>query len=480
MLNLSNRQGTIHTTWILMCRIFLLVTLGIGVGGLSAATSVAHEIPPQLEEEQADGDPLINDAPPSSAVSFPLATTYASNITHSKLTYDFSFHNDGPGTVTQLTVYFAIPTARDNQSITGLTFSAPYTLLTDRYGQAVAQFQFANVGAGQEVAIAWQADVEIWAVDYALDPAVVLGLEHVPADILSAYTGNESMYRLDSPVIQAAAVTAAGGATNPYWIARNVHDFVANRLTYINDGDWDDAETAYTQQHGSCTEYTWLFIALCRANGIPARYVAGSHHRQAGDYVDTVFHRWAEIYLPPYGWVPVDVTWDDSGDILRHTYFGAVSERCFVTTVSGGNSEYLGWNYNYNYWYLRSGEVNITRERYFTWVPYPSELRIIPSTLSGMADPNTQVGIGYLNLVSTNGAYDWALNSGPLWLSLLNQGMTPATITVTADATGLPIGVYTDVLDFRSASLDQNVGVPVRLIVAELVRTYLPLVSRGY
>ena len=95
-------------------------------------------------------------------------------------------------------------------------------------------------------------------MDYGLDPDQVEELDQIPSDIDSTYTTNESMYRLDSQIIQSAAQVAANGATNPYWIARNIHDFVANRLTYLNDHRWDDAETVYLQQHGSCTEYTYL------------------------------------------------------------------------------------------------------------------------------------------------------------------------------------------------------------------------------
>jgi hypothetical protein len=424
-------------------------------------------------------DPLYNDAPALTGENS-VSVAEATNLRHSELAFDFLFRNDGPGLVTQLDVYVAIPESRDNQRISGLSFSAPYTLLIDRYGQEVAYFQFANLSAGQQVTVSWDTDVEIEALDYGLDPGAVTTWDQIPTDILSTYTSNESMYRLESTVIQDAAQAAAGGATDPYWIARNVHDFVANRLTYVNDHRWDDAETVYLQQHGSCTEYTFLFIALCRANGLPARYVGGSNHRQDGVYVDTVFHRWAEVYLPPYGWVPVDVTWDDSGDSLRHTYFGTVSDKCFVTTVGGGDSEYLSWNYNYSYRYYRSGDVSRTRERSFTWEPYASELRIQPDTLNGLLSPGTSAVIGQLDIVTTNGIYDWLLSSGTSWLQLdQSNGTTPDTVVVTTDATGLSEGEHTGELNFRSDALDKSVTVPVRVVIANLVKIYLPLIAKG-
>ncbi len=45
-----------------------------------------------------------------------------------------------------------------------------------------------------------------------------------------------------------------------------------------------------------------MFIALCRLNGIPARWQSG--WKLFPD--ETIIHDWAEIYLAPWGWVPVD------------------------------------------------------------------------------------------------------------------------------------------------------------------------------
>jgi hypothetical protein len=286
---------------------------------------------------------------------------------HAQVSYALRLTNTGSGSAQRLDVYVAIPQPVYNQQIRSLVFESGYTLLADQYGQAVAHFTFEELGPGETALITWQAEVLLGPVDFGLDPAVVTGLEQIPPDIRTQYTTDGAMYRLDSPVIQAAAVEAAGGATDLYWLAWNIHDFVANRLEYVADGEWSDAETVFEQQHGTCSEYTFLFIALCRANGLPARYAGATMQRGEGTSIDTSFHRWAEIYLPPYGWVPVDVQADDGGS-LSHDRFGALSDRGFVTTIGGGASSFLNWNYHDRYTYSASGAVNIERERIFTWV----------------------------------------------------------------------------------------------------------------
>lgn len=460
----------------------ILVFLCVSLSCLCTFSGLTQaESPPDLILDP--GDPFDNDVPPLLTSSQNL-TIEAVNPRYAHLRFDFLLRNDGPGEVARLDVYVAIPPNRDNQRISGLSFSAPYTLLTDRYGQAAAYFRFTNLSSGQQATVSWEGDVEIEAMNYGGEPGQVGGLDQIPSDLVSAYTTNESLYRLESSIIQNAAQVARNGATNPYWIARNIHDFVANRLTYNNDSHWDDAETVYLQQHGSCSEYTFLFIALCRANGLPARYVGGTRQRQDGTYVDTVFHRWAEVYLPPYGWVPIDVTHDDiEGGPPVYTYFGAVTDERFVTTVSGGSSEYLGWNYHVAYWYYYTGNrPDTTRERSFTWQPYSSELRTSPTSLIDLVLPNsTDAVIGSLDIISTNGSYDWSLDAiNNNWLQLSkNSGTTPDTVQVLADTTDFSLGSHTGQITLQSSSLGKSVTVPVEvLVVDEIFETYLPFVMK--
>lgn len=58
---------------------------------------------------------------------------------------------------------------------------------------------------------------------------------------------------------------------------------------------------------GKCTDIHSVFVALCRAAGIPAREIFGVRlGKKPVQDVTTWQHCWAEFYLPGYGWVPVD------------------------------------------------------------------------------------------------------------------------------------------------------------------------------
>lgn len=58
---------------------------------------------------------------------------------------------------------------------------------------------------------------------------------------------------------------------------------------------------------GKCTDISSVFIAVCRAAGVPAREVFSIRlGKKAKEDITTYQHCWAEFFLPGYGWVTVD------------------------------------------------------------------------------------------------------------------------------------------------------------------------------
>lgn len=76
--------------------------------------------------------------------------------------------------------------------------------------------------------------------------------------------------------------------------------------------DVTDVNTTLDQilEHNSgvCQDFTHLFCALARENGIPARYVSGYLNQGNGYFGDSQMHAWAEVYISNMGWVGFDPT----------------------------------------------------------------------------------------------------------------------------------------------------------------------------
>jgi len=86
--------------------------------------------------------------------------------------------------------------------------------------------------------------------------------------------------------------------------------------------------------------------------------------------MDDVFHRWCEVYLPNYGWIPVGPSGGDSPVPANQARaFGMLGNKYFVTTHGGGDSKYLGWDYNYSSRSTFKGKSEVREEAFALWEP---------------------------------------------------------------------------------------------------------------
>ena len=69
----------------------------------------------------------------------------------------------------------------------------------------------------------------------------------------------------------------------------------------------EPAARAFARGKGVCQDHAHVFIACCRAAGIPARYVSG--YVFTGKDGEVASHAWADAWLgPDQGWMPIDIT----------------------------------------------------------------------------------------------------------------------------------------------------------------------------
>jgi len=297
-----------------------------------------------------------------------------SDTRRARVEHLWSLANYGPGEVTDLVINLAVPGELPNQKLLGpVDYSTPpSSTARDRWDQPCAVFSFGGVPAGRKATLTYSVPVEVSAIRYLILPHRCGTLDDIPADIRARYTVDGSRYRITSPYIQETVARIVGDERNPYWIARRIYDFVIDRLEYEMVGGWDVPEVVLQRGSGSCSEYTFSFVALCRAAGLPARYQGSLVVRGDDASVDEAFHRWAQIYLPGYGWVPVDANHGDAqapADQARG--FGQLSNRFLITTHGGGDSEYLNWGYNAFAEYRTTGFCKIDETHFGFWEPLP-------------------------------------------------------------------------------------------------------------
>lgn len=139
-----------------------------------------------------------------------------------------------------------------------------------------------------------------------IDPAKVKRVPITPD--LAPYVAERAPHVVFTDDMRAFSKKVVGDETNPYRIAQKLFAAVdaipwagaREYSTIANIGDY-----TLHAGHGDCGEQTLLLITLLRLNGIPARWQSGWIFSD-GRY-DNI-HDWGQLYLAPYGWVPMDVT----------------------------------------------------------------------------------------------------------------------------------------------------------------------------
>ncbi len=276
----------------------------------------------------------------------------------------------GPGKVVSLDVFYAIPSDRPNQKLLSpLEFHPePSELVKDSWGQKVAVFHLEHLKNAQSIDISMTAELETSAIRYFIYPGEID--KEIPEEIKQKYLADDRKFDIHHPYIQDIVSRVAGKETNPYWKARKLYQYLISNVEYELIGGWDTAVTVLKRGTGSCSEYSFCYIALCRAAGVPARYVGSLVVRGDEASYDEVFHRWCEIYIPEYGWIPVDPNAGDKDlPADQALAFGGISNRFLITTTGGGGSEYIGWGYNYSHRWVKEDKCRVRMESIAEWEP---------------------------------------------------------------------------------------------------------------
>ncbi len=279
--------------------------------------------------------------------------------------------NDSDAALRNIRIYLAVPDSGPAQEVTALTIErdgrpTPALTTKDRWGTSVATFILDQLDPGAEATVGFTCEVILHPPPrFTIDAATTGALGDIPPEIRRRYTDeSDPIYSLADPELRRLAAELCAETEHPAERLRRIHNHLAERFSYDRDGRWDPAATVLARGTGSCSELSFVLAALCRAVGLPTRLVGGTRCRAADEfpYQDRVYHRWTEVYLPPHGWVPVDVT-ADLGRPAKQDYLGSYRSRTLILSRAGGRSDLLGLQYHS----ANSHTGRLTRERVYTW-----------------------------------------------------------------------------------------------------------------
>jgi hypothetical protein len=120
------------------------------------------------------------------------------------------------------------------------------------------------------------------------------------AELAAALTC-DALVQCDHPKIRAQAAEIVAGERDPWRRAVRIERWVFTSLVKRPVLSINSALEVLARREGDCTEHTALFTALARADGIPARQIAGLVWSEA--LQGFAYHAWPEVFVGRWVWM---------------------------------------------------------------------------------------------------------------------------------------------------------------------------------
>ncbi len=310
---------------------------------MPAYSSHAHNLPleqtqQEIQPDSSENEPLLN-----GTVSEKLVQDKRLKDSK-KIQFNISYHIHVPGNTEKIVFTTTVP---DNyhrrQEIEQIRYS-PQPSRIFREGQT-KYAEFITSNPGQELSI----NISTKMIIYGYDLNIARRVNFNPEQDLDPgiYLEPEKYLEIDDPIIADNSIIAEK-IDNPVDKINKIYGYVIDNIHYDDyNPDSIGAASALLEGKGDCTEFTDVFVALCRASGLPARSVEGYFIHASELYRG---HNWPEVYLADYGWVPFDPALDNKGNINTGTTFHNLLN-AYVYLSFKRNDPVLG---NFHYYNLRT------------------------------------------------------------------------------------------------------------------------------
>jgi|GEM_PF-1755750 len=246
--------------------------------------------------------------------------------------------NLGQNPAEDIPLRLAIPLAdmADQERISWSSSVEPERTSQDALGNEFLHFVIPDIAPGGEAVVQLEIQMRMWSVDYDVEPDMV-GSDDGTQDIWLA----ESQYiNVNEASIQDLAAEIAADETWVVDIGWETYAWIIENVHYQQVAGEADARTTLRNMEGGSAEFGNLFVALMRANDIPARRLSGwGAHFTVGEElpIHRFSHGWTEFHLPNVGWLNADPTWGLSNQFDNF----ANSDDAHITMTRGAGVHYL-------------------------------------------------------------------------------------------------------------------------------------------
>lgn len=148
-------------------------------------------------------------------------------------------------------------------------------------------------------------------------------LNDIPKYLYEEYCRPTSLWQSNMSVLNETAWKIVGNETKVLTIVKKLVKWIAENINYSTSEIPRYPNETFFTRLGDCDDQANLLITFCRAIGVPAYLQIGCIYIERRDEVFKRYwsghlwirqirvgwHGWAIVYIPPWGWLPVDLTY---------------------------------------------------------------------------------------------------------------------------------------------------------------------------
>lgn len=163
----------------------------------------------------------------------------------------------------------------------------------------------------------------------SIDPAKAGSLSDIPPDLVDKFSVESETFTTRSQEILALALALSANESTVLEKVTSIMDWLVDNISYGNFEIPRYPNETIAQGAGDCDDQAILLVTMCRALGIPSILqvgvlfstgIEGEKTSWSGHLTSSQkgigWHGWASVYVPPWGWIPIDMTLVKSQDTL--------------------------------------------------------------------------------------------------------------------------------------------------------------------
>ena len=145
--------------------------------------------------------------------------------------------------------------------------------------------------------------------------------DSIPQNLIDEYCISTETFPIDNQIFFNVTSNIVSEEDSVLEAVTKIVEYITNNISYHNFEVPQYPNKTLEDRIGDCDDQSILLITMCRNLNIPAYLQVGIYIHPIIDDHDTSWddhlvnnadgvgwHGWAHVYIPPWGWVPVDLT----------------------------------------------------------------------------------------------------------------------------------------------------------------------------